>query len=34
MPSGVRKKLRCLVFGLGGLVLGVAGAEKIGRAHV
>ena len=27
MPSGVRKKLRCLVFGLGGLVLGVAGAE-------
>lgn len=27
MSSGVRKKLRCLVFGLGGLILGIAGAE-------
>jgi hypothetical protein len=27
MPSGVRKKLRCLVFGLAGLVLGAVGAE-------
>src|SRR5256885_16374284 len=27
MPSGVRRKLTCLLFGLSGLALGVIGAE-------
>src|SRR2546428_8796700 len=28
MPSGRRRKLICLLFGLGGLVFGIAGAEN------
>ncbi len=28
MPSGLRRKLTCLLFGLGGLALGIAGAES------
>jgi|SRR5712671_1403633 len=28
MPSGLRKKAVCLIFGLGGLVFGIAGAES------
>jgi hypothetical protein len=28
MPSGLRRKALCLLFGLGGLVFGIAGAES------
>ena len=32
MPSGLRRKLTCLLFGLSGLALGVIGAERHGPA--